>query len=187
MFAKECTDDPLFTKMVKVQAELDPSADVYVYLGTIEAKKGDNKLAIEDFNKAVELETDPDRKSNILYNIATKVRRNSKSQARNYLRKAIEANPSNGKAYLLEASLVASSANACGSTPFEKRAIYWKAETLLYKAARVDPSISGRAKKAAASYRAKAPDKTMIFNSGMAGKTVTFNCWVGGSVTVPSL
>ena len=55
------------------------------------------------------------------------------------------------------------------------------------KAARVDPSISGRAKKAAASYRAKAPDKTMIFNNSMAGKTVTFDCWVGGSVKVPNL
>nr|WP_298997275.1 hypothetical protein [uncultured Allomuricauda sp.] len=187
MFSKECTDDPLFSKMVKVQAELDPSADVYVYLGTLEAKNGDNKAAIADFNKAVELETDPYRKSNILYKIATTVRRSSKSQARSYAQKAINANASNGKAYLLIANLYATSANACGTTPFEKRAIYWKAAEMARKAGRVDPSLSGRANKSAASYSAKAPTKEMIFNSGMAGKTVTFSCWVGGSVKVPNL
>ena len=39
-------------KWVEVQAELDPSADVYVYLGTLKSKSGDNKGAIADFNKA---------------------------------------------------------------------------------------------------------------------------------------
>lgn len=187
MFSKECTDDPLFSKMVEVQAELDPSADVYVYLGTLKAKNGDNQGAIADFNKAVELETDSYRKSNILYKVATIVRKNSKSQARNYAQKAINANSANGKAYLLIANLYAGSANACGSTPFEKRAIYWKAADMARKAGRVDPSLASRANKTASSYTQRAPDKTMIFNAGMAGKTVSFSCWVGGSVTVPNL
>ena len=187
MFSKECTDEPLFAQMVEIQAGLDPSADVYVYLGTLKSKSGDNKGAIADFNKAVELESDSYRKSNILYKIATIVRRSSKSQARSYAQKAINANPSNGKAYLLIANLYAGSANACGSTPFEKRAIYWKAADMARKAGRVDPSLSGRANKTAASYAAKAPTKEMIFSNAMAGKTVTFSCWVGGSVKVPSL
>ena len=187
MFSKECTDAPLFSKMVEVQAELDPSADVYVYLGTLKAKKGDNSGAIADFNKAVELETDSYRKSNILYKVATIVRKNSKSQARNYAQKAINANSANGKAYLLIANLYAGSANACGSTPFEKRAIYWKAADMARKAGRVDPSLASRANKTAASYAQRAPDKTMIFNAGMAGKTISFSCWVGGSVKVPDL
>lgn len=187
MFSKECTDDPLFSKMVEVQAELDPSADVYVYLGTLKSKSGDNKGAIADFNKAVELETDSYRKSNILYKIATIVRKGSKSQGRNYAQKAINANGANGKAYLLIANLYASSANACGSTPFEKRAIYWKAADMARKAGRVDPSLKSRANKTAASYDQRAPDKTMIFNNAMAGKTVTFSCWVGGSIKVPNL
>ncbi len=187
MFSKECTDSPLFAKMVEVQAALDPSADVYVYLGTLKSKNNDRNGAIADFNKAVELEADSDRKSNILYKIATIVRRGSKSQARNYAQKAIDANASNGKAYLLIANLYASSANACGDTPFDKRAVYWRAAAMADRAAKVDPSISARARKSAASYRAKAPDKTMIFNADMAGKTISFNCWIGGSVKVPNL
>ncbi len=187
MFSKECTDDPLFSQMVEVQAELDPSADVYVYLGTLKAKSGDNKGAIDDFNKAVELESDPYKKSNILYKVATTLRKSSKSQSRSYAQKAINANPSNGKAYLLIANLYATSANQCGETPFEKRAIYWRAADMARKAGRVDPSLSSRASQSAASYSAKAPSKTDIFQSGMAGKTLSFNCWVGGSVKVPNL
>ncbi|TAI48035.1 tetratricopeptide repeat protein [Flagellimonas allohymeniacidonis] len=187
MFSKECTDDPMFRKLFEAQLALDPSADAYLYGGTLKQKSGDSKGAIADFNKAVELETDSYRKSNILYKIATTVRRSSKSQARSYALKAVNANPSNGKAYLLIANLYATSANACGSTPFEKRAIYWKAAEMARKAGRVDPSLSGRASKSAASYAAKAPTKEMIFSSGKAGQTVSFNCWVGGSVKVPNL
>ena len=187
MFSKECTDDPMFRKLFEAQLALDPSADAYMYGGVLKQKSGDSKGAIADFNKAVELETDPYRKSNILYKIATTVRRSSKSQARSYALKAIDANSANGKAYLLIANLYAGSANACGTTAFEKRAIYWKAADMARKAGRVDPSLSGRASQTAASYAAKAPTKEMIFSSGKAGQRITFNCWVGGSVMVPKL
>ncbi len=187
MFNKECTDDPMFKKLFEAQLALDPSADAYVYGGTLKQKAGDTKGAVADFNKALGLETDAKKKSSIAYKVATIYRRGSKSTARSYAQKAIDANPANGKAYLLIASLYASSANSCGKTAFEKRAIYWKAAETARKAGRVDPSLSGRASKAAASYSAKAPNKEMIFQEGMAGKTVTFSCWVGGSVKVPNL
>lgn len=187
MFSKDCIDDPMFKKLFEAQLALDPSADAYVYGGTLKQKAGDNSGAIADFNKALDLETNSRKKSNIAYKIATSYRRGSKSTSRSYALKAIDANPSNGNAYLLIASLYASSANDCGDTPFEKRAMYWKAADMARKAGRVDPSLSGRARQSAASYEAKAPSKTDIFNSGMAGKTLSFKCWVGGSITVPSL
>jgi hypothetical protein len=187
MFSKDCIDDPMFQKLFEAQLALDPSADAYVYGGTLKKKAGDNKGAIADFNKALVLETDSKKKSNIAYKIATSYRRTSKSTARSYAQKAIDANPSNGRAYLLIANLYATSANDCGSTPFEKRAIYWKAADMARRAGRVDPSLNRNANQSAASYSAKAPSKTDIFNSGMAGKTVSFSCWVGGSVTVPNL
>jgi len=187
MFSKDCTDDPMFRKLFEAQLALDPSADAYVYGGVLKQKSGDMNGAIADFNKAVELESDNYKKSNILYKIATTVRRSSKSQARSYALKAIDANPANGKAYLLIANLYASSANDCGESAFEKRAIYWKAAEMARKAGRVDPALSGNARQTAASYDAKAPTKEMIFSSGMAGQTISFSCWVGGSVKVPNL
>ena len=187
MFAKECTDDPLFRQLFEAQLALEPSASAYVYGATLKVKDGDTRGAIADFDKAADLETDARKKSDILYKAATVARKFSKQQARTYAQRAINASASNGKAYLLIANLYASSANECGSTPFEKRAIYWKAADLARQAARVDPALSGTASQAAASYSAKAPSKTDIFQSGMAGKTIAFSCWVGGSVTVPNL
>ncbi|MBT8280115.1 MAG: hypothetical protein KJO16_00925, partial [Muriicola sp.] len=84
MFSKECTDDPMFRKLFEAQLALDPSADAYVYGGTLKKKSGDNSGAIADFNKALDLETNPKKKSNIAYKIATSYRRTSKSTARNY-------------------------------------------------------------------------------------------------------
>ncbi|NQZ44356.1 MAG: hypothetical protein HRT65_08605 [Flavobacteriaceae bacterium] len=188
MYSKECTDDPMFQKLFEAQLALDPSAEAYFYSGILKDKAGDKNGAVADFNKSVELESDNTRKSEILYKIATIMKkRGSKGQSRSYAQKALNANASNGKAYLLIASLYASSANSCGDDSFTKRAVYWKAAEMARKAGRVDPSLSGRANKAAASYSAKAPSKTDIFNSGKAGQTISFSCWMGGSVKVPSL
>tara|TARA_R110002050_G_scaffold204522_4_gene340099 strand:+ start:2111 stop:3478 length:1368 start_codon:yes stop_codon:yes gene_type:complete len=187
MYNKECTDDPMFKKLIDAQLAIEPTADLYVYLGLLKMKSGSTSSAVADFNKAVDLESDKYKKSDLLYKVATIYSRSSKSSARSYAQKAIDANPSNGKAYLLIATLYANSANDCGTSAFEKRAIYWKAADVARQAGRVDPSLSGRSSQAVNSYILKAPSKEMIFSSGMAGKTVTFNCWVGGSVKVPNL
>ena len=187
MFNKECTDDPMFKKLFEAQLALDPSADAYVYGGTLKQKAGDTSGAVADFNKALGLETDAYKRSKIAYKVGMIYRRGSKSTARSYFQKAIDANPAYGQAYLQIAALYANSANECGSSSFEKRAIYWKAAEMARKAGRVDPSVSGNANQAALSYSAKAPTKEMIFTEGMQGKNVTFNCWVGGSVSVPNL
>ena len=79
------------------------------------------------------------------------------------------------------------SSNSCGSNVFEKRAVNWLAASMADKAARVDASIASNARSAAESYRQRAPSKSDIFSEGMSGKTVTFNCWIGGSVRVPNL
>ena len=70
---------------------------------------------------------------------------------------------------------------------FEKRSIYWLALKQAKKAASVDASVRKLANKTAASYEGRAPSKTDIFSEAMGGKTISFSCWIGKSVTVPSL
>ena len=55
------------------------------------------------------------------------------------------------------------------------------------KAASVDPTIRRTAVKTAESYEGRAPTKTDIFTEGNAGTVISFKCWIGSSVTVPSL
>ena len=188
MESKDCTDDPMFVKMVEALHQLDPSADSAFYLGLLNDKSGKSSEAIKYYNEAVDLHVDNYKKAKILYKIATKFKsRGQKSSARTYAQKALNYQPSMGNAYLLIANLYADSANECGSTTFEKRAIYWKAAEMARKAGRVDSSISGKANAAASSYDQRAPSKQDIFTASMSGKTITFSCWVGGSVKVPSL
>ena len=68
--------------------------------------------------------------------------RGSYGQARNYFREALKLNPSNGRPYLSIAAMYAASANNCGDTNFNKRAVYWLAADEAKKAARVDPTLS---------------------------------------------
>lgn len=188
MDAKECSDDPLFIKIVEALHQLEPSAKSAYYLGFLNEKKRKTSEAIKYYNESLDLESDTYEKAKTALKIAHKYKsQGQKSTVRNYANKALQYQPSMGRAYLLIASLYASSANECGSTPFEKRAIYWLAANTARRAGQVDSSLRGEAAQAASSYEQRAPSKTEIFTANMAGKTISFPCWVGGSVTVPNL
>jgi tetratricopeptide (TPR) repeat protein len=188
MDSKECSDDPLFVTLVEALHTLDPSADSAYYLGLLNDKRGESTQALKYYEEAVELETDDYRKARILFKIAGKFKdAGRKSMARTYAKKALALQPSLGRAYLLIANLYAGSANDCGNTQFEKRAIYWLAADMARKAGNVDSSIKSIADKTAESYMGRAPSKTDIFTEGNEGAVIKFDCWVGGSVTVPKL
>ena len=185
---KDCTSDPLFIKLVEQLDRLAPSADTKLYLGQLEKEKGNSAKAISYFEESAGMQDDPRKSARIYYRIAEEKRKGGQnSAARSYYMKVLEYQPSMGRAYLKIANMYAASANSCGTNVFEKRAIYWKAADMAAKAARVDGSIAGNARETASSYRQRAPSKSDIFDAGMGGKTITFNCWVGGSVKVPNL
>ncbi len=185
--AKEC-EDPLFFKLVQELHNLNPSARSAYYLGQLAEADGKPKVALEYFIQSAELEVDENKKADTYYKLAENYRKSGNlSNARSFYRKALEAKPSYGRAYLQIASMYARSSNDCGETIFEKRAINWLAAEEARKAARVDPSVAGNANAAAKSYMERAPQNADIFQEGMAGKTVSFKCWVGGSVRVPNL
>lgn len=185
--AKECEKDPLFAKITEQLHKLNPTANSAYLLGVSSLNAGNRAKALEYFNQAAELFTDSTKKAKVYYKIATMYGNGNKSQARAYAKKALAAKPSFGQSYMLIAQLYASSANECGKTPFEKRSVYWLCAQYANKAASVDPGLKGTASRQAASYNASAPSKTDIFNEGKAGQTISFNCWIGESITVPNL
>jgi tetratricopeptide (TPR) repeat protein len=188
MSSKDCSNDPLFVTIIETLHRLDPGADSAYYLGLLNDKRGKSSEALKYYEESVSLESDPYKKAKILYKIAVKFKNSGRKQsARNYALKALRNQPSMGRAHLLIASLYASSANDCGDNQFNKRAIYWLAADIAQKAGRVDASIRKSANKTALSYMGRAPSKTDIFSQANQGAKITFNCWVGASVTVPKL
>ena len=188
MDSKECSDDPFFVTLVEALHTLDPSADSAYYLGILKDKSGDSNQALKYYEESISLQTDPYKKAKILYKIAIKFKNaGRKSSARSYARKALKFQPSLGRAYLMISNLYAGSANDCGETQFNKRAVYWLAAQMAYKAGEVDASIKKLAVKTAISYEGRAPSKTEIFTEGNQGVTIQFDCWIKNSVKVPEL
>jgi len=188
MDSKECSDDPFFVTLVEALHTLDPSADSAYYLGILKDKAGDSNEALKYYEESISLQSDPYKKAKILYKIAIKFKNaGRKSSARNYARKALSFQPSLGRAYLMISNLYAGSANDCGETQFNKRAVYWLAAKMAYKAGEVDASIKKLALKTARSYEGRAPSKTEIFTEGNQGATIEFDCWIKSSVKVPEL
>lgn len=185
--AKECDNDPLFSKISEALYKLNPSAEAAYKLGVVEFQRKNTSKAMEYFNQAADLFQDNSKKAAVYMKMASMYKSSNKSQARSYARKALAVKPSFGAAYLFIAQLYGNSINDCGSNPFEKRAMYWLAAQYADKAGAVDPSVKATAAKMAGSYRAAAPSRTEIFQSGMSGKRIAFSCWVGESIVVPSL
>jgi len=188
MSGKDCTDDPLFIKLVEQLHRLEPSAKSAKYLGILAGKKGDSAAELDYYRQSADLETDPLAKADVYYRIAEKQRKKGNyGQARSSYNQVLEFDPGKGICYLRIAAMYAASANNCGDSNFDKRAVYWLAASTAEKAARIDPRLKKSANGAAASYTAKAPTKSEIFNSGKEGQTIKIGCWIGRNVRVPSV
>ena len=186
--AKDCTEEQLFFQLVEALHQQEPSAKSALYLGQLADAEGNAAKALEYYNQSAELETNPRDKGRVYYRIAEEYKDKGQfGQARNYYQRAINASPSYGRAYLQIANMIAQSANNCGETAFEKRAVYWLAADYASRAGRVDPSISSTASETAAAYRGRAPQRSDIFQSDMQGKSINIGCWIGETVRVPNL
>lgn len=181
MYEKGCKEDPLFLKLVERKNTIQPSADTsfYLYLLTSEQKY---------FDQTIQLETDPIKKARLYLKLAGELKAKGQyGRSRQYYMEAVKLNPSDGSPYLSIANMYAKSANNCGDTNFNKRAVFWLAASEAEKAGRVDGRLRKAAEQTAASYRASAPSKTDIFTADNAGQTIDIGCWIGRSVTVPNI
>lgn len=174
LYEKGCKEDPMFVTIVKQKNTIQPDASTSYYLYVI---TGEQKY----LDQTMDLETDPFKKAKLYYKAASDFKKSgSYGKARQYYQESLNLNPSNKNPHLQIASMYASSANSCGDTNFNKRAVFWLAANEAAKA-------GGAGSKYVESYNAKAPTKSEIFAEGNAGQSIKIGCWIGRSVTVPNL
>lgn len=188
MYNKECTEDPLYEKLVEALVKANPSPETSVFYAGILYKRGKINEAMTYYQQAVDQEPDAYKKANNLYKIAQLFsKKGQKSKARNYANQALKNNPNLGKAYLLIAGMYASSANQCGNDEFEKRMVYVAALNKARRASKVDPSITSTANKYIKNYKSQMPSKKLIFTKGIqSGSAHKVGCWIGETVKVPT-
>lgn len=186
MYNKGCTDDPLYIELVKAYDVTSPSSDTKYFVATILFKQGKDHEAFEYLKQSYDLESDSFKKGKRANKIGLILKKKGRyGEARRYFRNALKLNPSNGRPHLSIAAMYNKSANSCGDSNFNKRAVFWLAAAEARKAGRVDPTLRKAAAQTATSYKAKAPTKSEIFQQGNSGETIKIGCWIGLSVKVP--
>lgn len=185
---KECTEDPFFLEAAKALYKLKPSASSAAMIAIGELKKKNYAEAGKYFEEAYNGEEDMDKKAEYYYYGAVVASaQNQKSKARSLALKAAQTKENYAKPYLLIAKLYAGSASDCGSTKFEKAAVYWIAVDKLVKARSIatDQKDKDEANNLISKYTNRFPSSEEGFMLGKyKGNPYQIGCWIGETTTV---
>lgn len=181
-----CLDSDLFASASEAQYAVEPSAKAAANLATVFISRGDMKKATEYYEKAIEQETDVNDKADYYFQLGLIALKESNYQlARKHARSAISVKPDFGNAYIMIGDAYASSAESCGSTPFEKGTVYLVAVDKYLKAKSVDPSVAETASAKIKVYESYFPNSDDAFFQGYTkGDAYTVGCWINESTSI---
>ncbi len=186
MFSKYCLSNEMFAKVVVQSNLINPTSKSNLYLGYLFNSKNKFSESEQFFNESANLETNLIEKASIYFTIASTIYGTSNNiKAKEYIDKSIALNPNSGKSYLFLAQLYQSSIDDCAKTDFEKKAIYWLIASTTEKAGIAEPYLKNSTKKQADAFLLKVPNKAEISKSGLAGKTLTFDCFFNQTIEIP--
>ncbi|MEO1655016.1 MAG: hypothetical protein AAFU64_15820, partial [Bacteroidota bacterium] len=184
MIKAKCLKEPKFLELSKELAATEPTFSRVSFLYKAYLGKDDLENATIYINKAIELaETDKDRADVTITRAKLKRSQGAYGAARSDYMSALKYDASKAyEAYTAIGDMYLSSGNSCkgtdASNPVHKKAIYIAAYNYYVKA--------GNSAKAATAQR-YFPSKEEIFTHSMGGQQVNTGCWVGETVTIPSL
>lgn len=185
--ARNCKTD-LYLKISEKWNQVSPTAKSAYNLAMIARQNRDQEKTIEYFTQSAALQKDASKKADLFYLIASAYGNRNKPMAKEFVKKALEAKPSSGKSYIFLAQLYASSSNDCGKDNFEKKAIYWLAANTAKQAGIVEPALKKSADQAASDFTKKAPSKAEVSQAKRkAGEQISYDCWIGETVSIPKL
>jgi hypothetical protein len=181
----KCSGQTIFAKMASRLFELKPNTQSALFQAISHVKQRKFNEATDFYNQAVNFEQNPIEKAKILFTIATTMCANDKAKAKEYITKTLNFDAKFGKAYLYLANLYVNSITECGTTDFEKKAIYYLAIETSKKAALAEPRLQSAADKAVSDYAKQAPTKEDLKKEKKAGKSYTVGCWINETITFP--
>lgn len=183
-----CQDIEAYFQASEAVHKVEPTVESAIGCAKQAVKKKDYDQAIQYFEEAISLETDPMAKSDYYYTIALlQSDQNSYSKARQSALKAIELNPNNGAPYILIGNMYAATAKSVyPNDPVMARTVYYAAVDKYEKAKQVDPSVADEANKMIAAYRAHFPSTEEVFMHPdlEKGKTITIGGWIGETTRI---
>ena len=182
----KCSAKPIFNTLAEKLYAMKVTAQSANFMALANLQQRKFPEAIKFYNESAELQTNPIEKAKIYYTLATGLLATDLPKSKEYLKKALSSDPKMGKAYLFLAQLYSNSANDCGKTDFEKKAVYYLAIQTAQKAGVAEPRLKPTADKAAKDYEAKSLTASEISKAKMNGKLVTIGCWINETITFPA-
>jgi len=180
-----CTDSDLYYTAAENLYQIEKTAESAYHLAEMNYDKMNFDRAEDYYLEAAELEEDPTQISTIYVKLAT-LRLNSDDYraARDYARKAIEANPDNGTAYMIIGNVYASV--KIFDDNLKNQMIYWAAADYFQEAMRKDPGLSGRVSEYLSTVKALFPKKEDLFFISIIeeGAPYTIGGWINEQTTV---
>ena len=162
---KDCVNTKQYEMLLDTLIKLDPTVDAMIAKGNFMLAQKRYSDAMDAYKKAKEMDNG-ERSDELNYRIAYAyyIQGNHKAAHNSALNVSGEFR---SKALDIAAKSVAATANSCGDTSFERKANYWYAVEL-----------AERGGLSAASYKANAPTKNMIFDENKTeGDSITLSCW----------
>ena len=184
--SEKCSTKPIFNTLAERLYAIKATAQSANFMALASLKQRKFPDAIKYYSESAELQTNPTEKAKIYYTLATGLLAGDLPKSKEYLNKAATLDPKAGKPYLFLAQLYTNSANDCGQTDFEKKAVYYLAIETVKKAGIAEPRLKPTSDQMAAEYAKKSLTTDEIAKAKLAGKSITIGCWINETVTFPS-
>jgi tetratricopeptide (TPR) repeat protein len=185
---KACADSTFTIELLRKLNTLNPSYSYALPLGSIYMKNKKFDSAFILYENALKTETDSNKLANLYFIMSNiKYESNDFPPSREYAQKALQYNPTLGKAYLLIGTLYASSGKLCGpGTGFQSQIVLWPAFDYFKKAIEVGTDdVKTEAQKMISTYTQYLPTKAEITAKKLrAGTPYTVKCWINEETTV---
>lgn len=184
-----CQESDLFAKASESLFNLEPSAKSGANLAMVFASRGELDKAKDYYLKAIEIETDNVQKSKYYYQLAAiALEEKSMPNVKKYCNEAITYDPNYGAAYILLGNAYASSSGSCGSSNFQKAAVFLAAVDKFIKAKSVDESVTSEANNLISKYSNYFPNQEDAFFEGYTdGQSYKIGCWIDETTTIRTI
>lgn len=182
----KCSSKPIFVTMAEKLYAVKSTSQSSYFMALANLRQRKFTEAIQFYNQAAELESNPQEKAKIYYTLATGLLANDMTKSKETLNKALQADPKLGRAYLFLAQLYSYAPEECGKTDFEKKAMYYLAVQTAKKAGVADPKLKPAADKMADDFSPKALTQSEINSAKLNGKSYTIECWINETITFPA-
>jgi len=181
----KCSAKPIFHTLAERLYALKVTNVSANFMAVSSLKQKKFSEALKFYNESADLQSNPLEKAKIYYTLATGLLSNDNVKSKEYLNKALIADPKLGKAYLSLAQLYINGSQDCGKNDFEKKAVYYLAIQTAQKASTVDPRLKSNAHKLAENVASKSLTASEISKAKMNGKSLTLDCWIKETITFP--